>query len=121
MGSIINMLYIASNEQTIDYYIAEGHVYCSNLLIPKLNQKSGRNVIMPQNHFFEKDCHTVYTRLRKQPVLLFCAKQDMVCNATDLMNLRKKLKRASIVEYEGAHLTGFQSLQYNYFSTIDVF
>lgn len=121
MGSIISTMYLAENKKNVDYYIGEGHVYSPLIVINRIKQSKNKNVEIPLSLTFPHDQWENYYQKIEIPVLLFCAENDLVCSMDDVKSLQESIKDITIVNYEGLHLTGLQTLQDDYFMNIDSF
>ena len=104
MGTTITNRIIYKLQKKIDFYIADGLVVDTDVIVSRWNQNN-QKLTLPESS-------KSYTRALAKlalPVMIFCASTDVITTCDDISQLRSMHAHASVQAYEGDHLTVFQS------------
>lgn len=100
MGTYISLI----RKETIDFFVAEGFYNDPQLLKERIKMTKEKETLLPiQSTKIEKINPTV-------PVLIFCASEDKTTVTADAEAFKKD-NNVTIVQFQGAHLTGISVLK----------
>jgi alpha-beta hydrolase superfamily lysophospholipase len=120
MGTVISMKYLIENQNSIDFYIGDGHVYSPEIVVERLNKITDKSILLPETSIQNFIWKNFYENFQI-PVMLYCASEDIVCTEEDINRLKNEVKNLTIIPYTGKHLMGFNTLQVAYLENIESF
>lgn len=104
MGTIMSTL--ALQQEKADFLIAEGYVVSPQAIKESLKQLKNKDIILPDGaDKYKNNLDTL-----KIKTLLFAGSKDIVTTVTDSKYVVSLSKENKLVEFEGNHLQGFQTL-----------
>ena len=72
MGTVISMKYLIENQNNVDFYIGDGHVYSPEIVTKRLSETKDSPILLPKTDPPNFDWKSFYENLQI-PVMLYCA------------------------------------------------
>lgn len=109
MGTIMSS--IALHSESIDFFVGEGFVFDPLEVKQKLLEFKGRSFVLPKSATTYKDSIASITT----PMLLFSGSMDQFTTSADGRIVVNQNPNRKLIEYNGNHLQGFQSMTKSFF------
>jgi len=104
MGTIMSTF--ALQEESLDFLIAEGFVVNPMEIKQKIKELKNKEILLPNNdNNYKNALNSLSTK-----TLLFAGKQDIVTTIEDSKFVKNLNQKNDLVEFNGNHLQGFQTL-----------